>query len=146
MYEMNLAPKRRWPRFSLRTMFAVVTVFGCWLGYELNWARQRRAFIDHETAIRDSTKKWWSSITVQATPGKSPPRAPGGLWLFGEPGYSFVGFVSESGTRAQLRKLSANDHDRWETACHLFPEAEVGVIAVWDDSGGHGVGVWTPDR
>ena len=41
------APKRRWFRFSLRMMFVVVTVFGCWLGYELNWIRQRHEISNH---------------------------------------------------------------------------------------------------
>jgi hypothetical protein len=35
------APNRRWFQWSLRTLFVVVTVFGCWLGYEFNWIRQR---------------------------------------------------------------------------------------------------------
>ena len=39
---MTLAPKRRWFRFSLRTLFVVVTVACCWLGYYVNWAHQRR--------------------------------------------------------------------------------------------------------
>jgi hypothetical protein len=30
------APKRRWQRFSLRTLFVVVTVIGGWLAYEAN--------------------------------------------------------------------------------------------------------------
>ncbi len=30
---------RRWLRFSLRTLFVVVTVLCVWLGYELNWIR-----------------------------------------------------------------------------------------------------------
>jgi hypothetical protein len=30
---MTPAPKRRWFQFSLRTMFVVVTVFACWLGW-----------------------------------------------------------------------------------------------------------------
>ena len=34
-------PKRRWFRFafSLRTLFIVVTLFGCWLGYQINSLR-----------------------------------------------------------------------------------------------------------
>ena len=39
------APNRRWFRFSLRTLFVVVTVFGIWLGYELNWIRQRHEML-----------------------------------------------------------------------------------------------------
>jgi hypothetical protein len=36
------APKRRWFAYSLRTLFVVVTVFGCWLGWNINIVRQRR--------------------------------------------------------------------------------------------------------
>jgi hypothetical protein len=38
---MTPAPKRRWLRFSLRTFFVVVAVFGCWLGWEQYQIRQR---------------------------------------------------------------------------------------------------------
>jgi hypothetical protein len=41
---MTPLPKRRWFAFSLRTLFVVVTLVACWLGYELNWIRQRRDF------------------------------------------------------------------------------------------------------
>ncbi len=40
---MTSANRRRWlPRYSLRTLFIVLTVIGCWLGYELSWIRQRQ--------------------------------------------------------------------------------------------------------
>jgi hypothetical protein len=29
---MTTAPKRRWFKYSLRTLFVVVTAFGVWLG------------------------------------------------------------------------------------------------------------------
>lgn len=32
---------RRWFRFSLRTFFVLLTLFGAWLGYQVNWIRQR---------------------------------------------------------------------------------------------------------
>jgi hypothetical protein len=35
------APKRRWPRYSLRTLFVVVLLVGIWLGYYANWQRER---------------------------------------------------------------------------------------------------------
>ena len=38
---MTTAHKRRWPRFSLRTLFVVVTVFCVWLGWNLPIVRQR---------------------------------------------------------------------------------------------------------
>jgi len=39
------APKRRWPRFSLRTLFAVLTVFCCWLGWNLQQIRERERIL-----------------------------------------------------------------------------------------------------
>ena len=40
---MTPAPKRRWFAYSLRTLFVVVTVFGCWLGLELKFIHEREA-------------------------------------------------------------------------------------------------------
>ena len=43
-------PKRRWFRFSLRTLFVLVTIislpFG-WIAYQLNWIQQRHDFFSH---------------------------------------------------------------------------------------------------
>jgi hypothetical protein len=125
-------------------MFVVVTLLACWLSYELNWIRQRRAFIAHETAVRYSHRKGKSNvIAFRAKTGS--PDAPSGLWLFGEPGYSSVGFVSESHTRTNLKVLTAKDRDRLVIAKRLFPEAVVNVVTVWEDSDGHGAGHWRPD-
>jgi hypothetical protein len=44
--ETNLPKPRRWFRFSLRTMFLVMTVFCCWPGYQLNWIRQRHTALE----------------------------------------------------------------------------------------------------
>lgn len=38
---MTAAPKRRWLSFSLRTLFVVVTVVACWLGWNLYTVRER---------------------------------------------------------------------------------------------------------
>jgi hypothetical protein len=37
-------PKRRGFQFSLRTLFIVLTLVGIWLGYHVNWIRQRHRF------------------------------------------------------------------------------------------------------
>ena len=42
---MTAPPKRRWFRFSLRTMFVVVTIFGVWLGWQLKIVRERKAIL-----------------------------------------------------------------------------------------------------
>jgi hypothetical protein len=72
---MDKPNPRRWFRFSLRTMFVLVTVVCVWLGYQLNWIRQRREvlnsgeFLGFQEVDRES-------------------RPPSLLWLFGERGYS----------------------------------------------------------
>ena len=40
------APNRRWFRFSLWALFLVVTVFGIWLGWQVNIVRRRRAMAE----------------------------------------------------------------------------------------------------
>src|SRR4249920_2312085 len=44
-HPMTAPPKRRWFRFSLRTMFIVVTIFGVWLGWQLQIVRERKELI-----------------------------------------------------------------------------------------------------
>jgi hypothetical protein len=40
---MHLLPRRRWPRFSIRTLLIAVTVFCVWLGWQLQIVRERKA-------------------------------------------------------------------------------------------------------
>jgi hypothetical protein len=59
------------PRFSLRAVLVVMTLLCLWCAYSMNWIRQRRQLIE-------------SSITT----GRGHyTRAPGLLFLLGEPGY-----------------------------------------------------------
>ncbi len=44
---MTPTPNRRWLRFSLRTLFVVVTVLACWLGWQLFVIRDRQAVKAH---------------------------------------------------------------------------------------------------
>ena len=80
-------PNRPWPRISLRTVFVVMTVLGCWLGYELNWMHQRHRLIaKHQSNI----EKWqglpveFRDLQLQAADVAINSRAPGALWMFGE--------------------------------------------------------------
>ena len=51
---MTPRPKRRWS-FSLRTLFVVVTVLGCWLGWQVKIVRDRQALRrELELAASDS--------------------------------------------------------------------------------------------
>jgi hypothetical protein len=69
-------PKRRRFRFSLRTLFVLVTIVGVWLGFQLNWIRERHEFLRRPAVSEDS-----SILDDSACPTK----APWELRLFGEP-------------------------------------------------------------
>src|SRR5436190_21469206 len=97
-------PKRRWFRFSLRTLFVVVTVIGIgagWVAYQLNWIRQR-----HEFAKRYDSKSVFYDIFI--VDGKSA-KCPWCLRLFGEEAHPYLTVKKE----------------RMEEANRLFPEATV---------------------
>jgi hypothetical protein len=49
----NPAPKRRWLRFSLRTLFIVMTVVACLMGWQGRIVAQRRIALRSLQAIRD---------------------------------------------------------------------------------------------
>lgn len=108
---MPPTPKRRWS-YSLRTLFVVVTVFACWLGYELNWIRQRQQAREW---LGGQTNSWYAPSLVGA---RSQASAPWGLRLLGEQGVVGIGLdVSPFAgpvpySRAQLERI--------------FPEARVG--------------------
>jgi hypothetical protein len=84
---MTSAPKRRWFRFSLRTLFVVVTVIACWLGWNVHVVRQRQA-VWREIVAEDEARnkvlqripRWggftgWRTETVQKgslTPAQIP--------------------------------------------------------------------------
>ena len=47
-------PKRRWFRFSLRTLFVLVTIIGVgagWVAHQLNWIRQRHEFLNRHPQV-----------------------------------------------------------------------------------------------
>jgi hypothetical protein len=103
------ARKRRWWRFSLRTLFVLVTLIGevtAWVVWSLNWISQRHVFIrdkvDHSGPIA------FSDIG---------PDVPGRLWLVGEEAAEFIILKSASDT---------------DEAQRLFPEARVIDPSVWN--------------
>jgi hypothetical protein len=104
MYNQNMpTPPRRWFAIRLRTMFvlaAVLSVPLTWVGYSLNWIRERHRVLND----------------VRSTAENGPdPQAPGLLWLFGERGRQDL----------WLRQKSPVD---LRYAATLFPEGRIGRL------------------
>ena len=78
---MTNSPMRFRPRFSLRTLFVLVTIIALplgWVAYQLNWIRQRHALND-----------WAKRHDVKYIFFKDSEYQPSWvLWLFGEPAYA----------------------------------------------------------
>jgi hypothetical protein len=55
---MKLTPNRRWFRFSLRTLFLLMTVFGIWLGWQVRVVHARKALLQEARAYEG---KWSAS-------------------------------------------------------------------------------------
>lgn len=106
-----LAP-RRWLRFSLRTLFVVVTLLACWLGYQLNWIRQRREFYARNEA---DMLRYCGSTMI----GEQYGSAPGLLWLFGESAKPLI-VLHVEGESPEV--LTPADLEKIRLARRLFPE------------------------
>src|SRR4029078_4971425 len=82
------------PRFSLRTLFVLVTIIGIgagWVTHQLNWIRQRHAFI----------QAYELGLLCYSPP--IPP--PWHLRLFGEQGYEHQGLLIKEGYLNEARNL-----------------------------------------
>jgi hypothetical protein len=104
-------PKHRWLQFGLRTMFVAVTVFAVFVGYHLNWIRQRHEFHRSVDAI-------WRFPDPEST-------APGLLWMFGE-----------SGLTGSELLISQQFNDVGSIKRHLlriFPEDDWTLVTTDDD-------------
>jgi hypothetical protein len=129
---MTLATKRRWFRFSLRTLFVAVTVIGVWLGWQFNFVNERRAMrawiVDHggfvDIFTRPDTTGSLAIIHYSRLmgPDEEPEIPQWRRWL-GDEAVNQVMMPAES---------SAADINR---AKHLFPEGEVDVIEVGSGRG-----------
>lgn len=117
---MSETPKRRWLRFSFRTLFVLVTVVGLWLGWNLHQVRQRDAF-----SKRIGLQEGIFSLHVLER------RMPI-TW-------SLLGAKREY--RFNLRRDEFGDAEI-ERIRVLFPEAEIGVA----DYGSHEFKLLPPDE
>lgn len=104
----------RWYQFSLKSFLIFISLlsvgFGGWAYRSKEWIRQR-----HEAF---ATRLVIDLSDSPANSRRDRPRAPGGLWLFGERGFSEL--------MVRLRHdMNENQNDR-ENAAALFPEADLG--------------------
>ena len=99
--------RRRWFASSLRALFVGVTLAAVllgWVGYSLNWIRERRAMLDQ----------------IGPDPFGVTVKAPAGLWIFGEVGTDSI----EEETTPEMVDVERRRLGR------LFPEAKIDVH-VW---------------
>jgi hypothetical protein len=115
-------------RFSLRALLVMTTLAAVSLGYQLHWIRQRRAMIASGVIM-----------PIIGSP-KPQPRAPGLLFLFGEPGYVALTLCmpgdadrQRGGYVTPLRPASMSD-ETYAQVQALFPEADYLVPMFVDET------------
>jgi hypothetical protein len=96
---MDQTPRHQSFRFSLRTLFVLITLVAIWVGWSFNWIRQRREFV-----------RLGNELGAVVSRGEV--RAPGLLWVFGELG-------------AQVVLLFTDKESDFDRARQIFPEAHV---------------------
>jgi hypothetical protein len=99
--------KRRWFRFSLRTLFVLVTVLCVWLGWQVHLVKQRRAFL-HWVDARGG----WALLPTQQDSSMIPPWR---RWL-GDVAIDGIAFPSDV------------DQETYVYARRVFPESKTNVI------------------
>jgi len=137
---MAIAKRFSFVRFSLRSLFVLVTAICLFLGYELNWIKRRHAFLDehikafHSEATHLEKYSEPEKRVYYRVHNRKPVRAPYLLWLFDEPGWGELDFVLTDGL---TKKESGSEYVRWITfytssshpvvvkARRLFPEAKI---------------------
>jgi hypothetical protein len=118
---MVAAPKRRWLRFSLRTLFVMVTMLCCvvaWLFYAVRWIRERHDALAHLHigSYAGSAGAVCNNVPIdvdQITSAARDAKPPWSIRLLGEAG---VGTIAVYGPQHALIA---------ENLRRLFPEASV---------------------
>jgi hypothetical protein len=104
---MTPALKRRWFRWSLRTMFVAVTLAVTlpWLAVNLNWMYERSAAV--------------ASKIPHPLEGEKP--APWPLWIFGARGFARIHIKVPPEKLAFFQEAARDRRIHWQ---RIFPEAE----------------------
>jgi hypothetical protein len=125
------APKRRWFRFSLRTLLFGATALGCWLGYEVNWILKRHQFLAEQEAIRRTGDPAWIAAIDQHAPIIVRGPGPGLSWLFGEKGALIIQVYLEPTDITWSRTEPVSESDpKVKHARMLFPESIIKVVCL----------------
>jgi hypothetical protein len=118
-------PKRRWFRFSLRTLFLVVTVACLWLGYQIHWIHERR-----------SGRDWLDRHSIGGSIGFQPESRPGIPWSL---------MILGEKPIEKIRTIGALDNEKNDLPMYrkrvaevsgLFPECQIVDVDAFD---------WTPN-
>ena len=126
----NPEPTRRRSRlrFSLRALFVLVTLFACFLAYEVNWIRRRHKFLEDQDqlthALTDAT--WdinYDFPKVEILPGRV--EAPGFLWIFGEETLPSLDVLVVQQDNQIDPERPADSYEEVRTAHSLIPEAQI---------------------
>ena len=110
--------KRRWFQFRLRALLiavAVVAVPMAWVGWQLDWIRERRWVLDGKHNLVERY------VRSDDTYGGLPVKAPGYLGFFGETGIAII--VCGEQSKEDINRV-----------LELFPEANVGYIPIGSQS------------
>jgi hypothetical protein len=109
------ARKRAWTSFSLRTLLILVTVAGCYFGYEVNAVRQRKVMLKkfQDAHYIEVTKAAdYAARFAQGTPPNKIAKVGGLRGLLGEEAIQEIGYYPHIVDSAELAEMK-----RW------FPEA-----------------------
>ncbi len=120
-------PRRRWTRWSLRGLLLVMTVFGVWLGYEVNWIRERRILAELQAERIARLPSPLRNVEVYRDAPKDQPLSVFILNCLGEPSRQMVMIViwgQPAGGKADDSTLSELQH-----AADLFPESIISWVS-----------------
>src|SRR5215213_2601796 len=78
---MRLFPKRRWLRYSIRTLLIAVMVFCVWLGWQVSIVRERRSFVEWNKA-RFGRIEWWQVNAIENWNKLAPAMAPPWITMY----------------------------------------------------------------
>lgn len=104
-------PLSRWFRFSLRTFFVVLTLFGVWFGLQVKWIQKRRDTLRWIKAHGGQEISYESIVYLVGDPLPPPKPVPWSLRMLGEPSVYNISIIN--GTDETVQRVKS-----------LFPEAE----------------------